>query len=140
VKDAANHPVKHLLFQRTLKSRQISLMNPVTRMGEAQGEFSIVRQKNQALTVKIQAPDSMRILPFPWQEFINRLPPRFIAPGTNTACGLVQCNVKFAPRPNGLAIHGNLVMDRINFAPKLLNNSAVHTHAPGQDDLFRCAP
>ena len=60
--------------------------------------------------------------------------------GADAANRLVQRHVKLAPDADRLSVHSHLVMDRINFRPKLADGPAIDGDAPVQDELFRRAP
>jgi hypothetical protein len=108
-------------------------------MSQAQGELSIIRQKNQPFGVKIQTPDSAGNLPFSGQEFIDRPPSQFIFVGTDASWRFVQGNVKLFAFAELAAIHRNLVVDGIHFCSQLEYHLAVYSYLPGKDHLLRGA-
>ena len=57
------HRLVHLAFD----GRHVFFADAVTRMRQAQGELSIIGQKNQSFSVEIQTAHGMQILPFLWQ-------------------------------------------------------------------------
>ena len=54
-------------------------------MRQAQGELSIIRQKNQSLAVVVQPPDRLHRFPLARQQFINRRPVQLVLARTNAA-------------------------------------------------------
>src|SRR5882762_848673 len=120
----------------------IHLLNLLPLLQHLRRQIPVVRQKHQSRSRILQIPH--RIHPFRKspQQIPQILPPLRISQRRNHLRGFVHQHVY---RPALLILDRpprrlNLVFLRISFAPKLRNDSSVHHHLPGKNQLLRMTP
>ena len=82
----------------------------------------------------------MQVPPLFGQQLVNRRTLEFILPRAHQLRRLVERHVKFALRPDRLAVHRYRVMDGVNPRAQHPHGLAVDRHPPGQNHLLASAP
>ena len=102
------------------------------------GEFSVIREEQQAFGLPVEAADGIESFPGV-DEIHHRAAVAFVTRGGDVAARLVQHDVASTLRFDDFAIDANDVAIRIGFGAEFGDRFTIDRYAAGQNHLFRNA-
>ena len=136
--NAAPQPVQGLDGRASLDSRQIGLVDPVSRMGQAVRQIAVVGDQDQPFAGPVQPAD--REQPFVRANQVDHAgPPIGIPAGRDDARRLVHGEVQPFGVGQRRSIHADQLPHRIDARAEFRDDLAIDFDATGQDQLLAFA-
>lgn len=114
----------------------IDLAHAKARVGEAETEITVVREKDQPLAVVIEPAHGEKVSPLGGKQFADGGALFRVMTCANAARRLVERDVELATDLYRLAVHGHLVPVGINLGAELSDSLAIHRDPSGKNHLL----
>jgi hypothetical protein len=107
-----------------------------SRMGQAVGQFAVVRDEDQSFAALVESADRKQPQLFARNEIDGARPARGIRVRAQNAAGLIEQEVARRLSSNGFAVDGDMLAIRFDARSEIANDFAVDADSPRDNILF----